>query len=157
MADRLSPQDRSRNMAQIKGRDTGPELRVRRALHAAGFRFRLQRRDLPGRPDLVLPRWRTAIFVHGCFWHRHAGCRNAAVPKSRVAYWRAKFDANTARDARSVGLLVAQGWTVIVIWECETDEAARIVGIVRDRLPSAAYGPDRRRPRTSSATPPGQA
>jgi DNA mismatch endonuclease, patch repair protein len=99
MADRLSPQERSRNMAQIRDRDTGPELRVRRALHAAGLRFRLHRRDLPGRPDIVLPRWRTVVFVHGCFWHRHPGCRKAAVPKSRVAFWETKFAATMARCA----------------------------------------------------------
>jgi DNA mismatch endonuclease, patch repair protein len=154
MVDRLSPQDRSRNMARIRGRDTGPEIRVRRALHAAGLRFRLHCRDLPGKPDIVLPRWRTAVFVHGCFWHRHPGCPNASVPKTRVAFWDAKFAATVSRDARNIGSLRAMGWNVIIIWECETGDAAGIAGFVKDRLPAAAPGPDRRKRRTSSATPP---
>jgi DNA mismatch endonuclease, patch repair protein len=91
---------RSRNMARIRARDTQPELRVRRALHAAGFRFRLHRRGLPGTPDIVLPRFRTVIFVHGCFWHRHPGCRMASVPKTRSGFWDAKFTANVEREIR---------------------------------------------------------
>jgi DNA mismatch endonuclease, patch repair protein len=144
---------RSRNMARIRARDTQPELRVRRALHAAGFRFRLHRRGLPGTPDLVLPRFRTVIFVHGCFWHRHPGCRMTSVPKTRADYWDAKFTANMERDIRVRRQLEEAGWNVIVIWECGTRDAADIVAFVRDRLPAAAPGPVPRNRRTTSATP----
>lgn len=92
-----------------------------------GFRFRLHRKDLPGKPDIVLPRYRTAVFVHGCFWHRHDGCKVATTPKSNIGFWQEKFDRNVARDARSVELLKAQGWTVIVVWECELDSRRKAV------------------------------
>lgn len=118
MADVKSAQDRSRNMAAIRGADTKPELRLRRALHASGFRFRLHTRDVPGRPDLLLPRYRAAIFVHGCFWHRHPGCRYTTTPSTRVDFWKAKFDENVRRDARVVAELVGAGWRVAVVWEC---------------------------------------
>jgi DNA mismatch endonuclease (patch repair protein) len=110
-------------MASIRARDTKPELQVRRYLHARGFRFRLVHKDLPGKPDLVLPRWQTAIFVHGCFWHGHAGCRYATVPKTRTDFWKSKIAANAARDARSVDALLALGWRVIVVWECALRDA----------------------------------
>lgn len=134
MADRLTPEARSQNMAKIRGRDTGPELRVRRAAHALGLRFRLQRRDLPGTPDLVFPGRRIALFVHGCFWHRHSGCRFAYTPKSRIAFWQAKFDGNVARDRRKENELRAAGWTPVVIWECETRDPDQLAGIIRDRV-----------------------
>lgn len=95
---------------------------MRRTLHALGGRFRLHRADLPGRPDIVLPRHRLAIFVHGCFWHRHPGCRLSSTPKTRVAFWNEKFAANIARDARNAEALEAAGWRVATIWECETRE-----------------------------------
>jgi DNA mismatch endonuclease, patch repair protein len=142
---------RSRNMARIRAKDTQPELRVRRALHAAGFRFRLHRRGLPGTPDLVLPRFRTVIFVHGCFWHRHTGCRMTSVPKTRAAYWDAKFTANMERDTRVRRQLEEAGWNVVVIWECGTRDAAEIVAFVRDRLPAAAPAAQ---PTTTTAAPP---
>jgi DNA mismatch endonuclease, patch repair protein len=107
-------------MARVRGRDTKPEVTVRRALNAMGKRFRLFRRDLPGRPDIVLPRYRLALFVHGCFWHRHEGCRLSSTPKTRGEFWAEKFATNIARDARSVAELRALGWRVGVIWECET-------------------------------------
>lgn len=107
-------------MARIRGKNTGPELAVRKVLHRLGFRFRLHRRDLPGRPDLVLPRHRTAVLVHGCFWHRHQGCKNATTPKSNVEFWEAKFARNTARDAETEQALTACGWRVLTVWECET-------------------------------------
>jgi DNA mismatch endonuclease (patch repair protein) len=110
-------------MASIRARDTKPELQVRRYLHARGLRFRLVRKDLPGKPDLVLPRWQAAIFVHGCFWHGHAGCRYATVPKTRTVFWQSKIAANAARDARSVDALLALGWRVIVVWECALRDA----------------------------------
>lgn len=118
MTDVVSSAVRSRMMASIRARDTKPELQVRRYLHACGLRFRLVRKDLPGKPDLVLPRWQAVIFVHGCFWHGHAGCRYATVPKTRTEFWTSKIAANAARDARSVDALIALGWRVIVVWEC---------------------------------------
>lgn len=109
---------RSRMMAGIRGRNTSPEMTVRRALHAAGFRFRLHRRDLAGRPDIVLPRHRAVVFVHGCFWHRHQGCRLASTPSSNAEFWETKFATNVERDARSKAALIDAGWRVAVIWEC---------------------------------------
>lgn len=107
-------------MSRIRGKHTRPEVAVRRALHRLGFRFRLHRPDLPGRPDLVLPRHQTAVLVHGCFWHRHPGCRDATTPKSNVEFWEAKFVRNVARDAEIERALAAAGWRVLTIWECET-------------------------------------
>jgi DNA mismatch endonuclease (patch repair protein) len=109
---------RSRMMAGIRGKDTGPEMKVRRALHAAGFRFRLHRGDLPGRPDILLPRHRAAVFIHGCFWHRHPGCRLASTPSSNAAFWEAKFSANVGRDAKNKAALLEAGWRVATVWEC---------------------------------------
>lgn len=113
-------------MGRVRQRDTTPELRVRRALHAMGARFRLQRRDLPGTPDIVLPRRRLAIFVHGCFWHRHDGCRMASTPKTRVDFWSAKFARNVERDRDNVEKLEALGWRVATVWECETRNPAKL-------------------------------
>ena len=107
-------------MAQVKGKNTKPELIVRRVLHALGYRFRLHRGDLPGRPDIVLPKHKTAIFVHGCFWHRHPGCAKSSTPKTRVDFWQDKFETNIARDARNVKALKNAGWKVLIVWECET-------------------------------------
>lgn len=114
---------RSRNMAAIRGKNTAPELAVHRILHAMGLRFRLHRKDLPGRPDIVLPRHRTVVFVHGCFWHRHEGCRYTTTPKTRLAFWHAKFDENVARDHRNRIALEEMGWRVLVVWECELRDA----------------------------------
>ena len=115
-----------------------PELALRRALHALGFRFRLHRKDLHGKPDIVLPQYRTVVFVHGCFWHRHAACKVATTPKSNTSFWVEKFDRNVARDARSSELLEAQGWKVVIAWECElgsgqkaADAALRIAAEIR--------------------------
>ena len=110
---------RSRNMAAIRGKDTAPELAVRRILHAMGLRFRLHRKDLPGRPDIVLPKHRTVVFVHGCFWHRHEGCRYTTTPKTRQEFWQTKFATNVERDRRNRTDLRQLGWRVIVVWECE--------------------------------------
>jgi DNA mismatch endonuclease, patch repair protein len=118
MADRLSPAERSRNMAGIRGKDTIPERTLRSGLHRSGLRFRLHCRALPGRPDLVFAKYRTAVFVHGCFWHRHPGCGFAYQPKSRKKFWRNKFDANVTRDRRQIENLLGAGWRVIVVWEC---------------------------------------
>lgn len=117
--DIVDPARRSRMMAAIRGKNTKPEMLVRRFLHAHGFRFRLHRTDLPGKPDIVLPRLRTCIFVHGCFWHRHPGCRYAVLPKTRAAFWAAKLEGNVGRDRRAVEALRNAGWTVFIIWECE--------------------------------------
>ena len=114
----VSPAVRSRMMARIRSRDTKPELLVRRYLHGAGFRFRLARKDLPGTPDLLLPRYNAAIFVHGCYWHGHLGCRYATTPATRTEFWRAKIDANSRRDTRAKRDLEDLGWRVAVIWEC---------------------------------------
>lgn len=110
---------RSRNMAAIRGRDTTPELKVRSLLHHLGYRFRLHRRDLPGSPDVVLPRYRTVVFVHGCFWHRHPDCRYATTPMNRAEFWARKFEQNVERDRRQQEQLITMGWRVMVVWECE--------------------------------------
>lgn len=126
MTDIVDSQRRSELMAGIRGRDTAPELAVRRIAHRMGLRFRLHRNDLPGRPDLVFPKHRLAVFVHGCFWHRHQGCRHASTPKSRVAFWTEKFAANVDRDARQEAALRALGWRVLVIWQCESRDEASV-------------------------------
>lgn len=122
---------RSDIMRAVKRAHTAPEIIVRQTLHALGLRFRLQRRDLPGSPDIVLPRFRTAIFVHGCFWHRHPGCRYATTPKTRQDYWLPKFEANVERDARKEAQLRELGWRVLVVWECETRQRERLKGRLR--------------------------
>ena len=118
MADTLSPRERSERMSRIRGKDTAPELALRKALHALGLRYRLHAK-LPGKPDIVLPRHSAVVFVHGCFWHRHRGCRIATTPKSNTAFWREKFDRNVARDKRVRRQLRAAGWRVFVAWECQ--------------------------------------
>ena len=126
MTDIVSGRRRSEMMASIKGRDTVPERAVRRVAHRMGLRFRLHRKDLPGRPDLVFPRHRLAVFVHGCFWHRHEGCRYAYTPKSRVAFWTGKFAENVARDRRNEDALRGLGWRVLIVWECEARDAEAV-------------------------------
>lgn len=106
-------------MRAITKKNTKPEIRVRRRLHALGFRFRLHRRDLPGTPDIVLPRHRVVIQVHGCFWHQHPGCRHATTPRTRQDYWLPKLERNVARDRAAAAALEALGWRVLVLWECE--------------------------------------
>lgn len=134
--DIVDPARRSQMMARIQGRNTVPEIIVRRTAHRLGFRFRLYRKDLPGRPDLVFPRFRAAVFVHGCFWHRHEGCRFAYTPRSRVRFWTEKFDRNVARDRCTEDALRSLGWRVLVIWECETRDdatvALRLLHFLRD-------------------------
>lgn len=112
--------DRSENMRRIRSKGMLPELAVRSLVHRMGFRFRLHRKDLPGKPDLVFVSRRKVIFVHGCFWHSHEGCKTAHVPKSNLGYWRPKLERNRTRDARNVAALKASGWRTLVIWECET-------------------------------------
>lgn len=123
--DTRSPDQRSRIMQAVKSKDTTPEMRVRRLLHKLGYRFRLHRRDLPGCPDIVLPRLRKAIFVHGCFWHAH-GCAKGQPPKSRQDYWLPKLEANVKRDGAKIEQLKQLGWQVLVVWQCETKDIDRL-------------------------------
>lgn len=124
MVDVVSPEVRSRMMAGIGGRSTCPEIAIRRAMHARGFRFRLHRKELPGTPDLVFPRYRAAVFVHGCFWHRHPGCRHASTPSTRADFWQKKFETNVLRDHRVESALLDEGWRVAIIWECSLRKGA---------------------------------
>ena len=120
--DRLTPERRSWLMSRVKPTNTSPELRVRSAAPALGLRFRLHAKNLPGRPDLVFPKWKKVIFVHGCFWHRHPGCKKATKPKSRTDYWSGKFARNVERDREVEKMLTDMGWSVHTIWECETKD-----------------------------------
>jgi DNA mismatch endonuclease (patch repair protein) len=138
MTDVVSRQVRARMMAGIRGSNTTPEVTVRKYFHAAGLRFRLHCRSLPGRPDIVLSRYKTVVFVHGCFWHRHEGCRYAYTPKSNVEFWDAKLHGNARRDAQHTDRLRAMGWNVIVIWECTVRNPAilhRVVDEIRSIRP----------------------
>lgn len=113
-------------MSRIRSKDTAPEKRVRSFLHNAGFRFRLHVKELPGSPDIVLPKYRTAIFVHGCYWHRHPGCKFAYTPKTRIEFWQNKFTQNVERDLKKKILLKQAGWDVLIVWECSTKEAGKL-------------------------------
>lgn len=144
MAEKISPETRSRMMAGIRGGNTKPELMVRRYLHRAGLRFRLFAKDLPGRPDVVLPRWNAVVLVHGCFWHGHQGCRYFRLPKTRPEWWAAKIKANVARDARSEQQLLDAGWRVAVVWECALrahpdHTLAALEAFIRSDAPSAEF------------------
>jgi DNA mismatch endonuclease (patch repair protein) len=119
MRDRLTKERRSWNMSRIRGKHTAPEKIVRSLLHKMGYRFRLHGKKLPGRPDIVLPKYRTVIFVHGCFWHRHKGCRNCTTPTNRRAWWLTKLNGNAVRDRLHARALSKLGWRVAVIWECQ--------------------------------------
>ncbi|EPF1846521.1 TPA: very short patch repair endonuclease [Pseudomonas aeruginosa] len=125
MTDFLSPAERSDRMSRIRGKDTQPELALRKVLHRLGLRYRLHGAGLPGKPDLVFPRYKTVVFVHGCFWHRHSGCKIATTPKSNTQFWQEKFEKNMARDAQKAIELQASGWTVLVVWECELASAKK--------------------------------
>jgi DNA mismatch endonuclease (patch repair protein) len=146
-----SVEKRSAVMGRIRGRDTKPELIVRSLLHRSGVRFSLRRKDLPGKPDIVLPKYGAVVFVHGCFWHRHKGCKVATMPKSRQAFWLAKFEANVARDRRHLRDLKKAGWQVIVLWECEImrdpfASVAKVIKAIRPQSPTLDYDalPDKR-------------
>ncbi|MEA1071748.1 DNA mismatch endonuclease Vsr [Sphingomonas sp. LY160] len=125
MVDSLTPSQRSERMSRIRSADTKPELALRSALHRLGLRFRLHAKEMSGKPDIVLPRYRAVIFVHGCFWHRHEACKVATTPKSNTQFWVEKFDRNKARDVLSVAALERAGWRVHIAWECELDTPAR--------------------------------
>ena len=129
MVDVVSPADRSRMMAGIKGKNSQPELLIRRLLFASGYRFRLHRRDLPGTPDIVMPGRKVAIFVHGCFWHLHQGCRYAKMPATRPDFWKAKLEANVERDHHAVEKLKALSWRVLCVWECAMRDAEIAAGL----------------------------
>lgn len=139
MTDTLTIEQRSARMASVRHRDTGPELVVRRFLHAKGLRFRLQRRIGETRPDLVFPRSRIALFVHGCMWHRHPdpNCKLARLPKSRLDFWLPKLEGNRARDIRQQASLEKAGWTVLIIWECEVNDPVKLANLAQ------AIRPDR--------------
>jgi DNA mismatch endonuclease (patch repair protein) len=136
MADNLTAAERSRNMASIRSKDMKPELAVRKVAHRLGFRFRLHRKDLPGKPDLVFPKYRAAIFVHGCFWHQHGepSCLDGRPPKSNLTYWGPKLARNAARDEASRAQLETQGWRVLVVWECETRTMPALAGKIANFL-----------------------
>lgn len=134
--DKVSRAQRSRNMAAVRTKDTEAELFVRRLLHSEGFRFRIHRKDLPGTPDIVLPKYRATIFVHGCFWHAH-GCSRGNAPSSNVNFWKRKREANVNRDRRQIEALTSLGWRVLVLWECELKDrsilAERLKAFLFDR------------------------
>jgi DNA mismatch endonuclease (patch repair protein) len=134
MADVHSKETRSYNMSRIKGKDTKPEMLVRRFLHSKGYRYRLHVKDMPGKPDIVLPKHKTVIFVHGCFWHGHEGCKYASVPKTRTEWWLNKINTNIANDRKALAALMEADWKIITLWECEL-KPATISGTL-DLLPS---------------------
>lgn len=126
MTDIVSKAKRSAMMSGIRGKNTKPEILVRRLLHGMGFRFRLHRKDLPGKPDIVLPKWRTVVFVNGCYWHGHADCDLFRLPKSRTEFWQDKIDGNRVRDQRNYSALKQAGWKTVVIWECAVSKKRRL-------------------------------
>ncbi|MFZ2630528.1 MAG: DNA mismatch endonuclease Vsr [Desulfosalsimonadaceae bacterium] len=134
MVDTISEERRSWNMSRIKGKNTKPEIIVRSLLHKAGYRFRIHRKDLPGKPDIVLPKHNMVIFVHGCYWHRHQGCRFTYTPKSRTDFWNKKFSDTVERDIKHRRQLIDMGWKVEVIWECETESLNELNGKINKIL-----------------------
>jgi DNA mismatch endonuclease, patch repair protein len=131
--DTLDPKQRSERMSRIRGKDTGPEMTVRRLVHGMGYRYRLHRRDLPGRPDLVCATRRKVIFVHGCFWHRHGDsrCKLSRLPKSRLEFWETKLENNRRRDSVKQKELWAAGWDVLVVWECQVNNKASLAETIK--------------------------
>ena len=130
MRDRLTKERRSWNMSRIRGKDTTPERRVRSMLHGMGYRFRLHRKDLPGKPDIVFVSRRVVLFVHGCFWHRHRGCKNCTTPTNNREFWTEKLEGNAARDKTNRLALSKLGWSSFVIWECETEDPRKLDNLV---------------------------
>lgn len=130
--DTLSPERRSALMRSVRQKNTTPESIVRKCAHRLGLRFRLNKKNLPGTPDLVFPKYRTVIFVHGCFWHRHPGCRHTTTPSTRKEFWQSKFAANIDRDSKKSDQLKMAGWRVFVIWECETKDKEKLVSILSE-------------------------
>jgi DNA mismatch endonuclease (patch repair protein) len=134
VTDIISKERRSWNMSRIRGKNTQPELIVRSVLHKMGYRFRLHKKDLPGKPDIVLPKYKTVIFVHGCFWHRHKGCKFAYMPKSRISFWNRKFDRTLQLDKINLIKLKRLGWSVLTIWECNTSNTNKIKQLLKIKL-----------------------
>lgn len=134
MADTVSPERRSEIMGRVRGKNTRPEMTVRRLVHGLGYRYRLHAKDLPGTPDLVFRPKKKVIFVHGCFWHRHTSCPLCRIPKSRVDFWTSKLERNAARDLKNTATLAAAGWKVLVIWECELKDTARLERAIKKFL-----------------------
>lgn len=144
--DRVSPECRSAMMSRVRGKDTTPELAVRRLVHSLGFRFRLHRSDLPGKPDLTFPGRSAVIFVHGCFWHRHTDCAKATVPQTRRDFWLQKLERNVLRDEQAIDALHRAGWKTLVVWECELKEMASVSAKIESFLsrdPAASRCGDR--------------
>lgn len=139
MADRLSPTERSAFMARIRGKNTKPELIVRRLLHRLGYRFRIHYKGVLGRPDLAFTARRKAVFVHGCFWHGHEGCRHAHVPATRSEFWAEKFAKNRERDQRQAEAAEAMGWQVLIVWECELKEREQLTQALQSFLGAPRY------------------
>jgi DNA mismatch endonuclease (patch repair protein) len=139
VADNITPQIRSSIMSRVKGRNTKPERTVRKLLHAMGYRFRLHRKDLPGKPDIVLPKYQSVIFVHGCFWHGHEGCKRAARPTSNIEFWNSKLDSNIKRDAEAQKNLKEQGWKYLVIWQCEMRNLTTLQARLKQFLVNISY------------------
>ena len=137
----MSQEARSRIMRGNRGANTKPELAVRRMLHSLGYRFRLHRKDLPESPDIVLPRYRTVIFVHGCFWHQHGGCSLASLPRTRPSFWKEKLRKNQARDKRNQITLEDMGWNVVTLWECETKDPDAMVRRIKDAIETDRCSP----------------
>jgi len=140
MVDRISEEHRSWNMSRIRSKNTKPEILVRSLLHRMGYRFTVNgpsNRKLPGKPDIVLPKYRTVIFVHGCFWHRHDNCKEATTPKTRTEFWLNKFETNVRRDKANQRALRKLGWKVIVVWECQTKRPEKLEVKIRRQLESA--------------------
>jgi len=131
LVDTVSKEKRASMMRAVRGKDTAPEMLVRRAAHCIGLRFRLHRKDLPGRPDLSLKKWRTVIFVNGCFWHRHAGCPRASVPQSNRGFWRKKFKENVRRDQANYERLKLLGWRVVVLWQCQVKTPEQTTTVIK--------------------------
>ena len=141
--DTLTPEERSERMSRVRGKDTKPEMLVRRLVHAMGYRYRLHRRDLPGNPDIVFPSRRKVIFVHGCYWHRHPKCKLARIPKSRQEFWVPKLEGNQKRDFANQKRLRGLGWDLMVIWECQTGDREGLADRIKsflggDHRPKAA-------------------
>lgn len=134
MSDTLSPPERSERMSRIRNKNSDPEMKLRRLIHSMGFRYRLHVKGLPGTPDLVFPSRRAIIFMHGCFWHRHEGCKLARLPKSKLDYWQPKLEANKTRDLMQQQQLRDLGWRLLVVWECEMVYTERVATIVRNFL-----------------------